>query len=112
MPDTLHPLSVTLNGKTLCLRPTFKALMAIEHHTGQGVLELATALSTSTLGLKSAVIIITQCLHGAGHTEWTEQAVGDAIVQSGLNAYIAVLRDIFTQVLNGVSESADEYTAL
>lgn len=78
-----HPrgdVSVTIDGETYLLAPSFKAIAAIEAATGKGL--IAILGDVSALHTTTAAVVLHQALRASGFTALSFDAVGQAVLAS------------------------------
>jgi len=76
---------ITLAGQERIMRATFKAMRAIEVSTGKSWSALGQLLTSGNYGVGDVTKIVHHGLIGAEDTRLNEEAVGEAIVDAGLN---------------------------
>ena len=91
--------AIAIAGVEYVLRPTFEALVAAEEELGS-LFAMVERAAQGTLGLAEMSGLIWHCLPAANRPD--RNAVGDAVVATGLIEATRPLRAIFTQVLKGM----------
>ena len=91
--------AVRVAGEMLVLRPTFAALVAAEQELGP-LFDLVERAAAGRLGLAELVALFWHCRHGAP-AALTREALGEAVVASGVSAATPALKVLLTQILAG-----------
>ena len=91
--------ALELGGETLTLRPSFAALVAAEAELGP-LFELVDRAAEGKLSLSDMAALFWHCLVDRP-SGLTREALGEAIVETGLAALSPVLRGILRQILGG-----------
>jgi len=89
-----------MNGQTLCVRPSFAALVAAEAELGP-LLALADRAAEGRLALAEMAALIWHCL--PVREGLSREAVGEALVAQGVGAGLPAIRAILRQLLSGSS---------
>lgn len=91
--------ALEIGGETLTLRPSFAALVAAEAELGP-LFELVDRAAEGKLSLSDMAALFWHCLVDRP-SGLTREALGEAIVETGLAALSPVLRGILRQILGG-----------
>lgn len=95
-----------MDGATWTFRPSFQAIMEIEERLG-GVVPLAQRVAGGDFGLREVAIVLwATALDVPGTPRRSLDAVGEAVVRTGLVDAAAVVRALLTQILTGAAVEA------
>jgi hypothetical protein len=101
VPNSLRgEVAIRLAERDYVLRPTFRALCAIETRTGQGIVALARRTAAGDLGFKEAAAIVAAGLEAAGEPAEFD-AVGRLILETGLAACLPAVAAFLAAALGG-----------
>lgn len=90
-----------LDGVVWTFRPSFAAILEIEEQLG-GVVPLAQRFAGGDFSLREvAVILWATALDAPGAPRRSLEAVGAAVLRTGLVEVTGVVRDLLTQILTG-----------
>ncbi len=93
---------ITLAGQKYQLRPTFKALLALEERTGFGLITLARRFADGTFTLADAAEVLRAGAEGAG--EKLPLNIGELLVSQGLAGLAQPLAQFLHLALSGEPE--------
>ena len=90
-----------LDGQTLCLRPTFSALVAVETELGP-LFALCERAAAGQLTLYEMAALLWHCLaEPAQRAAWPREVFAEALVAGGLANATPALRVLLGQILAG-----------
>lgn len=93
-------VSLMLDGEAVSLRPTFAAIMEIEHRLG-GVVPLAARAAAGDFGLKDVSVIIWATWNAADGVERSLNEVGERVTAAGVAAVAPAVRELLVRILSG-----------
>jgi hypothetical protein len=95
-----------LGDKERTFRLTFESIVNIENKTGKSIIQLTTDMSTAKYSFKDLLIILHEALLGA-KTNILQEAVGDAMMQTGLIKSSELAGNILASAFTGESKGDD-----
>ena len=95
-----------LGDKERTFRLTFESIVNIENKTGKSIIQLTTDMSTAKYSFKDLLIILHEALLGA-KTDILQEAVGDAMMQTGLIKSSELAGNILASAFTGESKGDD-----
>ena len=95
-----------LGDKERTFRLTFESIVNIESRTGKSILDITNSLGLNNYSLKDVVIVMHEALAGAGG-KFTQPAVGDMVMQTGLMKVAVLCAQIFTTIFIGDKAEED-----
>jgi len=96
----------SLGGKERTFRLTFDNIVNIESRSGKSIMDITNNLATNSYSLKDVVIVFHEALTGAGG-KFTQPAVGDMVMQTGLIKCSVLCSEILMTIFTGEKENAD-----
>ena len=95
-----------LGDKERTFRLTFENIVNIESRTGKSILDITNSLGLNNYSLKDVVIVMHEALAGAGG-KFTQPAVGDMVMQTGLMKVAVLCAQILTTIFIGDKAEED-----
>ena len=95
-----------LGDKERTFRLTFESIVNIESRTGKSILDITNSLGLNNYSLKDVVIVMHESLAGAGG-KFTQSAVGDMVMQTGLMKVAVLCAQILTTIFTGEKTEED-----
>ena len=95
-----------LGDKERTFRLTFDSIVNIESRTGKSILDITNSLGLNNYSLKDVVIVMHEALQGAGG-KFTQPAVGDMVMQTGLMKVAVLCAQILTTIFTGDKSEED-----
>ena len=95
-----------LGDKERTFKLTFESIVNIENKTGKSIIQLTTDMSTAKYSFKDLLIILHEALLGA-KTNILQEAVGDAMMQTGLIKSSELAGNILASAFTGESNGDD-----
>ena len=95
-----------LGDKERTFRLTFESIVNIESRTGKSILEITNSLGLNNYSLKDVVIVMHEALQGAGG-KFTQPAVGDMVMKTGLMKVAVLCAEILTTIFTGEKTEED-----
>ena len=95
-----------LGDKERTFRLTFESIVNTENKTGKSIIQLTTDMSTAKYSFKDLLIILHEALLGA-KTNILQEAVGDAMMQTGLIKSSELAGNILASAFTGESKGDD-----
>ena len=95
-----------LGDKERTFRLTFESIVNIETRTGKSILDITNSLGLNNYSLKDVVIVMHESLQGAGG-KFTQSAVGDMVMQTGLMKVAVLCAEILTTIFTGDKSEED-----
>lgn len=95
-----------LGDKERTFRLTFDSIVNIESRTGKSILDITNSLGLNNYSLKDVVIVMHEALQGAGG-KFTQPAVGDMVMQTGLMKVAVLCAQILTTIFTGDKAEED-----
>ena len=95
-----------LGDKERTFKLTFESIVNIENKTGKSIIQLTTDMSTAKYSFKDLLIILHEALLGA-KTNILQEAVGDAMMQTGLIKSSELAGNILASAFTGESKGDD-----
>jgi len=95
-----------LGDKERTFRLTFESIVNIESRTGKSILDITNSLGLNNYSLKDVVIVMHEALQGAGG-KFTQPAVGDMVMQTGLMKVAVLCAQILTTIFTGEKTEED-----
>ena len=95
-----------LGDKERTFRLTFENIVNIESRTGKSILDITNSLGLNNYSLKDVVIVMHEALAGAGG-KFTQPAVGDMVLQSGLLKIAILCSEVLMTIFTGDKEEED-----
>jgi hypothetical protein len=95
-----------LGDKERTFRLTFEGIVNIESRTGKSILDITNSLGLNNYSLKDVVIVMHEALAGAGG-KFTQPAVGDMVMQTGLMKVAVLCAQILTTIFIGDKAEED-----
>lgn len=95
-----------LGDKERTFRLTFESIVNIESRTGKSILDITNSLGLNNYSLKDVVIVMHEALQGAGG-KFTQPAVGDMVMQTGLMKVAVLCAQILTTIFTGDKSEED-----
>ena len=95
-----------LGDKERTFRLTFENIVNIESRTGKSILDITNSLGLNNYSLKDVVIVMHEALAGAGG-KFTQPAVGDMVMQTGLMKVAVLCAQILTTIFTGDKAEED-----
>ena len=95
-----------LGDKERTFRLTFDSIVNIESRTGKSILDITNSLGLNNYSLKDVVIVMHEALQGAGG-KFTQPAVGDMVMQTGLMKVAVLCAQILTTIFTGEKTEED-----
>ncbi|MDA5194951.1 gene transfer agent family protein [Govanella unica] len=90
-----------IDGAVWTFRPSFRAIMEIEDSLG-AVLPLVQKFAAGGFGVRDvAVILWATAIEAPGTARHDLEAVGEAVIRTGIAELAAVVRELLTQILTG-----------
>ena len=95
-----------LGDKERTFRLTFESIVNIESRTGKSILDITNSLGLNNYSLKDVVIVMHEALQGAGG-KFTQPAVGDMVMKTGLMKVAVLCAEILTTIFTGEKTQED-----
>ena len=95
-----------LGDKERTFRLTFESIVNIESRTGKSILDITNSLGLNNYSMKDVVIVMHEALAGAGG-KFTQPAVGDMVMQTGLMKVAVLCAQILTTIFTGDKAEED-----
>ena len=95
-----------LGDKERTFRLTFESIVNIESRTGKSILDITNSLGLNNYSLKGVVSVMHEALQGAGG-KFTQPAVGDMVMQTGLMKVAVLCAQILTTIFTGDKSEED-----
>ena len=95
-----------LGDKERTFRLTFESIVNIESRSGKSILDITNSLGLNNYSLKDVVIVMHEALSGAGG-KFTQPAVGDMVMQTGLMKVAVLCAQILTTIFTGNKTEED-----
>ena len=95
-----------LGDKERTFRLTFDSIVNIENRTGKSIMDITNEIALQKYSLKDVVIIFHEALSGAGG-KFTQPAVGDMVMQTGLIKAAVLCSEILMTVFTGNKKDED-----
>jgi hypothetical protein len=95
-----------LGDKERTFRLTFESIVNIESRTGKSILDITNSLGLNNYSLKDVVIVMHEALQGAGG-KFTQPAVGDMVMKTGLMKVAVLCAEILTTIFTGEKTEED-----
>jgi hypothetical protein len=95
-----------LGDKERTFRLTFESIVNIESRTGKSILDITNSLGLNNYSLKDVVIVMHEALQGAGG-KFTQPAVGDMVMKTGLIKVAVLCAEILTTIFTGEKTEED-----
>ena len=95
-----------LGDKERTFRLTFESIVNIENKTGKSILEITNSMGNNIYSMKDVVIIMHEGLKGAGGT-FTQPAVGDMVMQTGLMKVAILCSELLMTIFTGEKKEDD-----
>ena len=95
-----------LGDKERTFRLTFESIVNIESRTGKSILDITNSLGLNNYSLKDVVIVMHEALQGAGG-KFTQPAVGDMVMKTGLMKVAVLCAEILTTIFTGEKKEED-----
>ena len=95
-----------LGDKERTFRLTFDSIVNIESRTGKSILDITNSLGLNNYSLKDVVIVMHEALQGAGG-KFTQPAVGDMVMKTGLMKVAVLCAQILTTIFTGDKAEED-----
>ena len=95
-----------LGDKERTFRLTFESIVNIESRTGKSILDITNSLGLNNYSLKDVVIVMHEALQGAGG-KFTQPAVGDMVMKTGLMKVAVLCAQILTTIFTGDKAEED-----
>jgi hypothetical protein len=95
-----------LGDKERTFRLTFDNIVNIENRTGKSILDITNSLGQNNYSLKDVVIVMHEALQGAGG-KFTQSAVGDMVMKTGLMKVAILCSEILMTIFTGEKTEED-----
>ena len=95
-----------LGDKERTFRLTFEGIVNIENRTGKSILEITNNMAQNKYSLQDVVIVMHEALQGAGG-KFTQSAVGDMVLQSGLLKIGILCSEVLMTIFTGDKAEED-----
>ena len=95
-----------LGDKERTFRLTFESIVNIENRTGKSILDITNAMANNNYAMKDITIVMHEALTGAGG-KFTQPAVGDMIMQTGMIKVALLCSNILMTIFTGDKEEED-----
>ena len=95
-----------LGDKERTFRLTFEGIVNIESRTGKSIMDITNDIALQKYSLKDVVIIFHEALLGAGG-KFTQPAVGDMVMQTGLIKAAVLCSEVVMTVFTGNKKEED-----
>jgi hypothetical protein len=82
------------------------SIVNIENRTGKSILDITNSLGLNNYSLKDVVIVMHEALQGAGG-KFTQPAVGDMVMKTGLMKVAVLCAEILTTIFTGEKTEED-----
>ena len=95
-----------LGDQERTFRLTFESIVNIENKTGKSILEITNSMGNNIYSMKDVVIIMHEGLKGAGG-KFTQPAVGDMVMQTGLMKVAILCSELLMTIFTGEKKEDD-----
>ena len=95
-----------LGDKERTFRLTFEGIVNIENRTGKSILEITNNMAQNKYSLQDVVIVMHEGLQGAGG-KFTQSAVGDMVIQTGLLKIAILCSEVLMTIFTGDKAEED-----
>ena len=95
-----------LGDQERTFRLTFDSIVNIENKTGKSILEITNSMGNNNYSMKDVVIIMLEGLKGAGGT-FTQPAVGDMVMKTGLMKVAILCSELLMTIFTGEKKDDD-----
>ena len=95
-----------LGDKERTFRLTFDSIVNIENRTGKSIMDITNDIALQKYSLKDVVIIFHEALQGAGG-KFTQSAVGDMVIQTGLLKIAILCSEVLMTIFTGDKAEED-----
>jgi hypothetical protein len=95
-----------LGDKERTFRLTFESIVNIENRTGKSILDITNNMGQNNYSLKDVVIVMHEALQGAGG-KFTQSAVGDMVIQTGLLKIAILCSEVLMTIFTGDKAEED-----
>ena len=95
-----------LGDKERTFRLTFESIVNIENRTNKSIMDITNDIALQKYSLKDVVIIFHEALQGAGG-KFTQPAVGDMVMQTGLLKAAVLCSEVVMTVFIGNKKEED-----
>jgi len=87
-------------------RLTFESIVNIETRTGISILDITNSMGNNNYSMKNVVVVMHEALKGAGG-KFTQPAVGDMVMKTGLMKVAILCSEILMTVFTGEKTQED-----
>ena len=95
-----------LGDKERVFKLTFDSIVNIETRTGKSIMDITNEIALNKYSMKDIVVVLHEGLISSG-IKLTQPAVGDMIMQTGLEKSSLIAANILTTIFTGESEDED-----
>ena len=95
-----------LGDKERTFRLTFENIVSIENRTGKSILDITNSMGNNNYSMRDVVIVMHEALHGAGG-KFSQPAVGDMVMKTGLMKIAVLCSEILMTVFTGEKTQED-----
>jgi hypothetical protein len=95
-----------LGDKERTFRLTFESIVNIENRTGKSILDITNSMGKNNYSLVDVVIVMHEALIGAGG-KFSQPAVGDMVMKTGLIRIAVLCSEILMTVFTGEKTEED-----
>jgi len=95
-----------LGDKERIFRLTFDNIVQIESRTGKSVMDIGRSIVVQNFSFRDIIIVLHEALLGAGG-KYTQPAVGDMVMQTGLTDSAVIAGDVLGTIFTGEGKEDD-----